>query len=141
MKFQKIVLKFFVMLKHLIIFLFAIFSLSSAYAKDKALPENKVQMQLSFAPLVKQVAPAVVNIYTKRTVSTGFRSPFMSDPFFGDFFGHDFFGGRMRKHVESALGSGVIVSEEGLVVTNAHVIDGAEEITVALVDGAEYAAD
>lgn len=105
-----------------------------------AVPESEAQMQLSFAPVVKQVSPAVVNIYTKRTVSKSVRSPFMRDPFFEHFFGNNFFGRRMRKQVESALGSGVIIQADGLIVTNAHVIKDAQEITVALKDGQELEA-
>ena len=96
----------------------------------------------SYAPIVKQVAPAVVNIYTKRkvTVRQGF-SPLFNDPFFNRMFQHHGFGGRLRERVESSLGSGVIVdADAGLVITNAHVVEGADEITVVLADGQEYEA-
>jgi len=112
---------------------------ASAEPINKAVPQNQVQMQMSFAPLVKKVAPAVVNIYTSRTVSR-MVSPFMNDPFFGQFFGRQGFGGRMRDQVENSLGSGVIIDAGGLVVTNAHVIDGADEIKVVLGDGREFTA-
>ena len=95
-------------------------------------------MKLSFAPLVRKVAPAVVNIYTKRTVATGFRHPFMDDPFFGQFFRDQGFGGQFREQMEGALGSGVIIRPDGLVVTNSHVIRGADVITVVLSDGREF---
>lgn len=104
------------------------------------MPQSQTQMQLSFAPVVKKTAPAVVNIYTKRTVSTRSRHPFASDPFFAPFFRDDMFRGRMRKQIESSLGSGVIVDPSGLVVTNTHVVRGAEEITLGLSDGREFAA-
>ena len=107
-----------------------------AYAQDRQVPQSKEQMQLSFAPVVKQVAPAVVNIYTKRTVTRSF-SPFASDPFFSQFFGGSMFGQRMQKQAESSLGSGVIIDPSGLVATNAHVIRGADEIQVVLADGRE----
>ncbi|MGH1456771.1 MAG: Do family serine endopeptidase [Alphaproteobacteria bacterium] len=109
-------------------------------AQERIVPDNELQLKLSYAPLVKKVAPAVVNIYTKRTVQTGFRSPFMSDPFFEQFFGGSMFGGGMRERVENSLGSGVIVAKEGLVITNAHVVRGAQEITVVMPEGNEYAA-
>lgn len=112
-----------------------------AYAQGEAetqLPQSREHMKLSFAPLVKKVAPAVVNIYTKRNVATGFRHPFADDPFFGQFFRDEAFGGGMRKQIEGSLGSGVILTAEGLVVTNAHVIRGADVITVGLSDGREF---
>lgn len=109
-----------------------------AIAQNRAIPQNQEQMQLSFAPVVKKISPAVVNIYTKRTVSRRVASPFFNDPFFNRFFGQRDFGQRMRKQVESSLGSGVIIDPKGVVITNAHVIKGADEITVVLNDGREF---
>ena len=106
-------------------------------------PQSQAQVNLSFAPLVKQVAPAVVNIYTTRTVVQRYGHPFFSDPFFREFFGGNVPGapgGLMRERVQGALGSGVIVSPEGLVVTNTHVVKGAEEIKTVLADGREFEA-
>ncbi len=106
---------------------------------NKSVPKNAVQMQLSFAPLVKQVAPAVVNIFTTRTV-TRRQNPFANDPFFGRFFNQPGMGGQMRQQIENSLGSGVIISADGLIVTNSHVIDAADEIKVVLTDGREFPA-
>jgi Do/DeqQ family serine protease len=86
---------------------------------------------------VKKVSPAVVNIYTKRVVTKRV-SPFMSDPLFQQFFGGMGMQGLSRQQVESSLGSGVIVDAAGVIVTNSHVVDNAQEIVVVLNDGREF---
>ncbi|MBL9036312.1 MAG: DegQ family serine endoprotease [Rhodospirillaceae bacterium] len=110
-----------------------------ALAQD-AVPQSAQQIELSFSPVVKKVTPAVVNIYTKKVIQQQALSPFFDDPFFKQFFGDQFDFGRSRERVQNSLGSGVIVEADGLVVTNNHVIDGADEIRVVLNDGREYAA-
>jgi Do/DeqQ family serine protease len=110
-----------------------------ALAED-AVPTSPQQINLTFAPVVKMVAPAVVNIYTKKVVKQQALSPFFDDPFFKQFFGDQFNFGRSRVRIQNALGSGVIVQPDGLVVTNNHVIDGADEIRVVLNDGREFEA-
>jgi Do/DeqQ family serine protease len=111
-----------------------------ADALPKVIPQSYKQIEMSFAPLVKQVAPAVVNIHTKRVVTRRV-SPFMNDPIFEQFFGGNMgMGGMSRRQVEGSLGSGVIVEKDGLIVTNAHVVKDAEEIIVVLPDGREYEA-
>jgi serine protease Do len=107
---------------------------------QETVPQSAQQIELSFAPVVKQAAPAVVNIYTKKVVQQQAISPFFDDPFFKQFFGDQFDFGRSRERVQNSLGSGVIVESDGLVVTNNHVIDGADEIRVVLNDGREYEA-
>ncbi|OYR15731.1 DegQ family serine endoprotease [Brucella grignonensis] len=103
-------------------------------AQGKQIPLSRADMQLSFAPLVKETAPAVVNVYAARQVQA--RSPFAGDPFFEQFFGNQFGGGKSR--TEQSLGSGVIVDASGIVVTNNHVIKDADEIKVALSDGRQF---
>jgi len=89
---------------------------------------------LSFKPIVKKVAPSVVNIYSAKTVrqAPAF-APFFDDPFFRQFFGVPF-ENIPRERREQSLGSGVIVTEDGYILTNNHVVDGADEIKVALAD-------
>lgn len=124
----------------LIRLLSAVLVLIAALPARAEVPQNRAQMQLSFAPVVKQVSPAVVNIYTKRVVTRSY-SPFANDPFFSQFFGSSMLGQHMRKQVENSLGSGVIVESAGLAITNAHVIKGAQEIKVVLQDGREFDAE
>ncbi|WP_235919447.1 DegQ family serine endoprotease [Aureimonas psammosilenae] len=92
-------------------------------------------MKMSFAPLVKTSAPAVVNVYAAKTLPQQ-RSPFMGDPFFEQFFGRQM--QRQSPRVQSSLGSGVIVDPSGLIVTNNHVVADADEVRVALADGREF---
>lgn len=108
---------------------------------QRQVPGSQAEVQLSYAPVVKEVAPAVVNVYA-RTVVQGRerRSPFAGDPFFERFFG-DQFGGRTRDRVQSSLGSGVIVRSSGIVVTNNHVIEHGTEFKVVLADRREFDAE
>jgi Do/DeqQ family serine protease len=99
-------------------------------------PSSMAQVQLTFAPIVKRVAPAVVNVYA-RTVVQQQGNPLFSDPFFSQFFGAS---PEMRQRVQQSLGSGVIVRADGIILTNNHVVEGGNEITVALNDKREFRA-
>lgn len=114
----------------------------NAFAKTKVVPQASRQIQLSFAPLVKKTAPGVVNVYTSKIVRTRQMTPLFNDPFF-----QQFFGGRLQdqrlgaqKQVQNSLGSGVIIDGHGIIVTNNHVIEGAESIKVVLADRREFEA-
>ncbi len=89
----------------------------------------------SYADAVEQAQPAVVNIYTTKTVQQE-QHPLFDDPFFRRFFG-DITPQQPRERTQTSLGSGVIFSDQGYVVTNNHVIDDADEIQVLLADGRE----
>ncbi|MBT4906752.1 MAG: Do family serine endopeptidase [Rhodospirillaceae bacterium] len=106
---------------------------------QRAIPDNRVQVMLSFAPLVREASPAVVNVFTRKAVrSRGPASPLFNDPFFRRFFGDALGAARPRERIENSLGSGVIVRPDGLIVTNFHVIEGADSITVVLSDRREF---
>ncbi|MDE2488857.1 MAG: Do family serine endopeptidase [Alphaproteobacteria bacterium] len=98
-------------------------------APTRAVPTSAAAIHLSFAPVVKKVAPAVVNISSKRLVRQ------QVDPFW------QLFGiGAPRDQVVGSLGSGVIVRSDGIIVTNNHVIEGGQQITVSLADRREFPA-
>ena len=106
-------------------------------AEEKLPPPSREMVQYSFAPIVKKVTPAVVNVYVRSRVRT-FSSPFENDPLFSRLFGNAF--GQPSERVMNSLGSGVIVSAEGLVVTNTHVVKGGgdTQIRIALSDKREF---
>lgn len=101
-------------------------------------PKSVAEMKASFAPIVKRVTPSVVNVYAAR-VQKGVRNPLLDDPFFRRFFGGEF--GEAPDRVQRSTGSGVIVSSDGLVVTNEHVIENMTEVKVALADKREFDAE
>lgn len=88
----------------------------------------------SFADAVERAQPAVVNIYTTKIVTRSYH-PLYDDPNFRRFFGMN--EAPQRQRMQSSLGSGVIVSKSGYVLTNNHVIEGADEVKVLLQDGRE----
>lgn len=104
------------------------------------IPKTKREISLTFAPIVKQVAPTVVNIYATNVVEVKLPfSPFLDDPFFKQFF-KKIHGQEKFAREQNALGSGVIIDPQGLVLTNYHVIKNAEIIRVALSNKNEFAA-
>jgi Do/DeqQ family serine protease len=109
--------------------------LTGAPAQERRVPSSTQEVQLSFAPVVHRVAPSVVNVYAARTIAN--RNPFLDDPIFRRFFG----GGGQTEQVQRSLGSGVIVDPAGLIVTNNHVIEGADQVKVSLHDNREFEAE
>lgn len=94
---------------------------------------DRQQGPVSYSRAVNHAAPAVVNVYSSREVDVN-QHPLMSDPFFQQFYGRDM---PKRQRMLSSLGSGVIVSENGYILTNNHVIKDADQIQIALRDGRE----
>lgn len=97
----------------------------------RQVPRDAASMRMSFAPLVRQAAPAVVNVYSRRRVRQ------QVDPFWELFGGG---AGVPRERIAQSLGSGVIVRADGVIVTNNHVVEGGEEIRVAMADRREFPA-
>lgn len=110
-------------------------------AQARTVPPSQAEVQLSYSPLVKRVGPAVVNVYASRVVAQravrGF--PF-DDPLFAELFGGQMLNAP-RERMQRSLGSGVLVGEEGIVVTNNHVIQGMTDVRVSLTDQREFDAD
>jgi Do/DeqQ family serine protease len=110
---------------------------SGIVALQESAPASNGEMPqvASYADAAKRSVPSVVHIYTSQEVKT--HNPFLDDPFFRHFFGDH---SEMQTQRRSGLGSGVIVSGDGYILTNNHVIESADEIEVALNDGRKFAA-
>ena len=114
-------------------------SMSAAPAQERRVP-TQTELALSYSPVVKRVAPAVVNVYAAKVVHQ--RNPLLEDPIFRRFFGMPGGPGGPGggEQVQRSLGSGVMVDADGLIVTNVHVIEGADEVKVSLADKREFEA-
>src|SRR3981189_624983 len=109
-----------------------------ASAQERRLPTSPTELRLSYAPVVQRAAPAVVNVYAAKTVSL--RNPLFDDPIFRRFFGVPG-GPGGGEQMQRSLGSGVVIDASGLVVTNNHVIDGADQAKGSLADKREFEAE
>jgi Do/DeqQ family serine protease len=103
-----------------------------ASAQERKIPGTLAEVKLSYAPVVQKVAPAVVNVYAAKAAP---RNPMADDPMFRRFFGAP------GNQVQRSLGSGVIVDPRGFVVTNNHVVEGADEVKISLTDKREFEAE
>ncbi len=101
--------------------------------QEVRVPQSAAEIQLSFAPVVKETAGSVVNVYGSQTQRQS-RSPMAGDPFFERFFGQQ----PQRRRGQTSLGSGVVVSENGVILTNNHVIANMDVVKIALADGREF---
>jgi hypothetical protein len=115
------------------LFGFALTLIIAGASGAEQVPRSRAEVALSFAPVVRAAAPAVVNIYAQKQRRRSAADPFLSDPFFRFFF-PEFDGGPVPNVPENPFGSGVIVDAQGPIVTNHHVIEDADEIMVVLSD-------
>src|SRR4030081_3214701 len=116
--------------------LFVLLAAAPAMSQDRRVPASAAELRLSYAPIVQRVQPAVVNVYAAKVIQT--RNPLLDDPIFRRFFGVP---GQQPEQMQRSLGSGVMVDQSGLVVTNNHVIEGADQMKVSLSDKREFEAE
>jgi Do/DeqQ family serine protease len=116
--------------------LLVLLAAAPAMSQDRRVPASAAELRLSYAPIVQRVQPAVVNVYAAKVVQN--HNPLLDDPIFRRFFGVP---GQQPEQMQRSLGSGVMVDPSGLVVTNNHVIEGADQVKVSLSDKREFEAE
>src|SRR4030095_7299805 len=124
------------LIRSLALLLASIVVATPALAQDRRVPASGTELRLSYAPIVQRAQPAVGNVYAAKTVQN--RNPLLDDPIFRRFFGVP---GQQPEQMQRSLGSGVMVDPSGLVVTNNHVIEGADQVKVSLFDKREFEAE
>src|SRR3954447_2185141 len=112
-----------ILLRMFTAFFITMTAMAQAVVQDRRVPASPADVELSYAPIVQRVQPAVVNVYAAKTVQN--RNPLLDDPIFRRFFGVP---GQQPEQMQRSLGSGVMVDPSGLVVTNNHVIEGADQV-------------
>ena len=122
----------------LVLLAFASFA-PDAGAQERRVPTSPAEVRLSYAPVVQRAAPAVVNVYAARTVHRPQPPVRRSD--LPPLLRHAGHARRPGEQLQRSLGSGVIVDPSGLVVTNNHVIEGADQVKVSLADKREFEAE
>lgn len=117
-------------------------SLANSPEVQAVAPEVPLSNNRSFVTAaVNRVGPAVVRIDTERTIATNFPDPFFEDPFFRRFFGEDIFPRLPQEYHLRGQGSGFIIDPNGMILTNAHVVSGADTVKVTLKDGRSFRGD
>ena len=124
------------LIRSTVVLLLSLLAATPLAAQERRVPQSPAELRLSYAPIVQRVQPAVVNVYAAKVVQN--RTPFLDDPIFRRFFGLQ---GGPQEQMQRSLGSGVMVDASGLVVTNVHVIEGADEVKVSLSDKREFEAE
>ncbi|MGY4307997.1 Do/DeqQ family serine protease [Bradyrhizobium sp. USDA 4369] len=124
------------LIRSTVVLLLSLLAATPLAAQERRVPQSPAELRLSYAPIVQRVQPAVVNVYAAKVVQN--RNPFLDDPVFRRFFGLQ---GGPQEQMQRSLGSGVMVDASGLVVTNVHVIEGADEVKVSLSDKREFEAE